>query len=403
MARVCIVTSGHVGSAPRVVKEADALAGEGHDVHVVAADTTPGVRSLDLDVERHARWTLHRVGRGTRMRWYAGRVRESSARVAWSVGLRTRAVAEAAESRLIEALARAAQRTAPSLVIGHNIAGLAAAGRTASRCGCRLAFDAEDDHVGQYLPREPGRSARADAIQRHWLPLAAVETASSPLIADALASRYATTPKVVLNAFARVEWKSLASVSSEVVRCCWISQTIGPGRGIEEAVAVLAGIGSKWSLDLRGHVDAAFRAHLEELAIGSGGNLAFLPTIEPSRLTESTSGYRLGISCEVEVDDNKRRCLGNKIFHYLAAGTPVWLSDTPAHRELAPQLGLAGVLLSRDRAIASAQLASWLQRTRDDPDALHAALDTAASRFDWSAQASCLLAAYRPLLSGIQG
>lgn len=400
VARVCIVTSGHVGSAPRVVKEADALASAGNDVHVVAADITPGVRPLDEAVERRAKWRLHRVGRGGRVRWVTGRAVESLARVAWSLGMRGANLAEACESRLVAPLARAAAQLAPEIVVGHNLAGLAAAGRAAERAGCRLAFDAEDDHVGQWLPSAPARSRRVDAIQRRWIARAVVTTASSPLIAAYLESRYRAQPIVVLNCFARVAPLEAAQDAGATVRLYWISQTIGPGRGIEEAIAVLARLSRRWSLDLRGHVDDAYRAHLERLAANAGGALQFLPTIEPSQVTASARGYRLGISSELEIDANKQRCLGNKIFHYLAAGTPVWLSDTPAHRALAPELGIAGVLLPRDARAASERLSDWLCFTRDDPQALSLALSNATDRFDWKRQADALVAAYEHVLAG---
>lgn len=396
--RICIVTSGHVGSAPRVVKEADALAAAGHEVHVVAADITPGVRPLDTAVEQRAQWTLHRVGRGSRVRWLAGRSFESLARVAWNLGVRSAGVAEASESRLIEPLATAATRVTPDIVIGHNLAGFAAAGRAAARVGCRLAFDAEDDHVGQHLPHEPGRSRRIDGIQRRLLARTVVATASSPLIADALSSRYGARPVLVLNSFERIEWSAGGDEQDGVLDLYWVSQTIGPDRGIENAFEVLAGLARPWRMDLRGHVDAAYRTALEALAATNNGRLRFLPTIDPAAVTASARGYRLGISSEIELDENKQRCLGNKIFHYLAAGTPVWLSDTPAQRAFAPRLGLAGVLLAKEPASASAQLESWLEHTRSNPRALREALEAAARTFDWSLQAAGLVAAYDAVL-----
>lgn len=396
--RICIVTSGHVGSAPRVVKEADALAAAGHDVHVVAADITPGVRPLDSSVEQRSQWTLHRVGRGSRARWLAGRSLESVARVAWNLGVRAAGVAEASESRLIEPLAIAATRVAPDIVIGHNLAGYAAAGRAAARLGCRLAFDAEDDHVGQYLPHEPRRSRRVDAIQRRLLAHTVVATASSPLIADALSVRYGTKPVLVLNSFERIDWSDERDERPGDLSLYWVSQTIGPNRGIENAFEVLAGLARPWLMDLRGHADVGYRTALEALAARNNGRLRFLPTIDPAAVTASARGYRLGISSEVEVDENRQRCLTNKIFHYLAAGTPVWLSDTPAQRAFAPRLGLAGVLLAKEPASASAQLKSWLEQTQSNQQALREALEAAASSFDWSLQAAGLVAAYNAVL-----
>ena len=54
----------------------------------------------------------------------------------------------------------------------------------------------------------------------------------------------------------------------------------------------------------------------------------------------------LGLSFETDVTESRRLCLTNKIFTYLLAGVPVMMSDTPAQRALAPDLGDAASLVS---------------------------------------------------------
>jgi len=51
--------------------------------------------------------------------------------------------------------------------------------------------------------------------------------------------------------------------------------------------------------------------------------------------------YDAGLACEEPTVPNKRRCLSNKIFTYLAAGVPVILSRTPAQARLESDLGAA--------------------------------------------------------------
>ena len=46
-ARVCILTPGHLSTNPRVVKEADALAGAGYEVRVIASDYVQWAREAD--------------------------------------------------------------------------------------------------------------------------------------------------------------------------------------------------------------------------------------------------------------------------------------------------------------------------------------------------------------------
>jgi hypothetical protein len=41
-ARVTVVTSGHLSTCPRMLKSADALAADGHDIRVIATRTSRG-------------------------------------------------------------------------------------------------------------------------------------------------------------------------------------------------------------------------------------------------------------------------------------------------------------------------------------------------------------------------
>ena len=50
-------------------------------------------------------------------------------------------------------------------------------------------------------------------------------------------------------------------------------------------------------------------------------------------------GYDAGLSCEQPLVLNRRLCLTNKIFTYVAAGMPVILSRTPAQARLERDLG----------------------------------------------------------------
>ena len=54
--RICVLTPGPLGSDPRVVKEADALAEAGHQVTVIATRTLDQVDRLDEVVLANATW-----------------------------------------------------------------------------------------------------------------------------------------------------------------------------------------------------------------------------------------------------------------------------------------------------------------------------------------------------------
>jgi transketolase len=52
MARICIVTAGHLSTCPRMLKAADALAEAGYRVRVVSVRHTQWATEADRDVRR---------------------------------------------------------------------------------------------------------------------------------------------------------------------------------------------------------------------------------------------------------------------------------------------------------------------------------------------------------------
>ena len=71
--RVCLVTTGQPACNPRLVKEADALAEAGFDVHVVAAYSADWATDADRDLVKSRRW--RRVWRHRGFRRAARRTR----------------------------------------------------------------------------------------------------------------------------------------------------------------------------------------------------------------------------------------------------------------------------------------------------------------------------------------
>src|SRR4029077_14322802 len=99
--------------------------------------------------------------------------------------------------------------------------------------------------------------------------------------------------------------------------------------------------------------------------------------------------YARGLSLETDVSENRRLCLTNKIFTYLLAGVPVLMSDTPAQRALAPDLGAAAALVS----LADPQgIAGALDRCGASLDAARAeARRLGRERYNWEVEKGALL------------
>ena len=361
--RICLVSPGHVSANPRLVKEADALSEAGYEVHVVAGRYFPVLDANDQAILTNAKWICHRVDYASGLKAMADKatrriLRGPAAALTRNSLLRAGAAHHAAVPRL----AQAARRAQADLIIGHCLAGLAAAAVAADDSRSKLAFDAEDFHSGESALAidDPVERKLIEQIESTCLPRCTYVTASSPAIARAYATQYGIgEPTTILNVFPLSEAPAAPSAprSGNVRKLYWFSQTIGPGRGLEAIVPVLAAMQTPCELHLRGIEASGFRQALQEIARRAGfrGNIHFQELAPAREMVRLASEYDLGLSLELVSPRNRDLCLTNKIFTYLLAGLPVAMSRTQAQDELLPALGDAAIALDLTKADAAAR------------------------------------------------
>jgi glycosyltransferase involved in cell wall biosynthesis len=395
---VCIVSPGNLSANPRLVKEADALHGAGYDVTAVVSDYSTGLRGFDGGIEAHAPWRVVHARRSPRER-YVRVAANAVARAIDSIGARVPvSVAARAYGGPVAGLHAAASAVPADLYIAHYVAALPAAGAAAQRHGALLGFDAEDFHSGEGAdgPAEALRMGMVRVVEGAWLPRCRHLTAASPLIGNAYASLYKVPgPVTVLNVFpldmAPAQPPSPRPPGAPL-RAYWFSQTIGLDRGLQPFLQAMAQTAARIELEVRGDDPWKHGETLRTLAreLGIADRLRVLPVAPPQEMVRLAAEYDLGLSLETDVSENRRLCLTNKIFTYLLAGVPVLLSDTPAQRALAPDLGAAAALvpLSDPKAIAAAldRLAVGLASARAE------ALRLGRERYNWEVEQRALIA-----------
>lgn len=402
---VCIVSPGHLASNPRVVKEANALHEAGYGVTVVAGDLTGFVRPFDEEILRQARWKAVRVGAGSRLQRLASRAGRSAVR---AVGLPAPRLpvplAALAHSSQTPALARAASNVSAALYIAHYVSALPAAAAAARRHGAALGFDAEDFHAGE----ADNQLGLVRAIEGELVPRCSHLTAASPLISEAYERLYRRKPATVLNVFplpARPE-PVRPRHPGDVLRAYWFSQSVGLDRGLQSFIKAMALTRSRVTLHIRGSDEGGHGKALIDLArrLRVGDRVELLPMASPFEMVELAGKYDIGLSLETDVSESRRLCLTNKIFTYLVASRPVMMSDTPAQKALAADLGEAAAVVSlSDPASIAAKLDRWAL----SPQALQAACETACrlgrTRYNWEIEQGVFLASVERALRGHGG
>jgi hypothetical protein len=390
---ICLVSPGNLAANPRIVKEADALHEAGYTVTAIVSDYSPGLRPFDDEIIARASWRVVRVPRSAGER-YVGAAARLAAKLVDGVGMDIpMSIAAHAYGGPVSALRDAAFSVRADLYIAHYVAALPAAGAAARHHGALLGFDAEDFHSGE---GDSLSIKTVRAVEGAWLPRCRHLTAASPLIAKAYAAAYGVPmPTTVLNVFPlRMAPRQAAAPRhpGAPLRAYWFSQTIGLDRGLQPFLQAMAEARTSIELDLRGADPWGHAGTLLGLAreLGLADRIRVLPMAAPEEMVRRAAAYDLGLSLETDVSENRQLCLTNKIFTYLLAGVPVLMSDTPAQRLLAPELGDAAALVS---LADPKSIAAVLDRLAASLDAAknHAA-QLGRERYNWEVEKGALLA-----------
>ncbi len=394
--RVCLISSVHPWVNPRLIKEADALAARGHDVFVVTKRVDRWSDERDVRLLRGKRWSLHRVGlmRDDPAGWFSSAVRAGLALRGYRALGAGRLAEEACYRGLPHVLA-AATGTRADFFIAHTQGALPIAARAAARRGVPFGFDCEDllaEEMADGL-RDPAWRSAILHIERTYLPKAAYVTATSRAMAAYLADLYGIAePSVIYNVFPRAEFDGLqppaARARRESLELVWMSATIGPGRGLEDAIRALAHLPEAVRLTIFGRMLPSYEPDLMALAdlVGVRARVTIQPIPEPHAVAAAIARFDVGLA--LDLND----C---EVFEYLQAGLVVAATDTPGQREVIESVPRAGFVYppGDDRALAQ-HLRAYVGDRRSLLAAQTAAWEAGRRRYNWDGDRDVFLAAF---------
>lgn len=401
MARICLVVPYHVSFQPRTLREADSLDAMGHDVRVVSRVTDGDLAERDRRVMARRRWRLETVdlrshGR-SRHAWLRDAIVAKVADRLFAAGWRRESLAIRAYVRGFPQLLHLAAAEPADWFIAHTHVALPVAAAAATRWGARLGFDCED------LLAERGTDPREtiSLIERRYIPGCHYVSTPSACVAARLAETCApVSPIVLYNVFplghGRGTTPPAARATGPALRVHWFGQTLGAGRGLEEAIEAVALAGGGIELHFRGRVSDRYRTVLTVLAERHGVReaLSILPPVDHDDLVGAVAQHDVGLALEPTDNVNTALTASNKLFAYLLAGLAVSATDTPGQREVMAHAPGAGILY---RPGHPRELAAALARWRDDRRLLTAAQDAAweaaRRRFCWEQAMPSWLAA----------
>lgn len=430
---VLMLVTTDVAHDSRVMREAVALAGQGHAIHIVGKDVPP-------DWNPPSGITVESVSGGSGFnRPAAPTASGSDGADAGSSGAAGASAAPAASSVASPPAVRRVARwlllpqhrqkvwrtwntRAETLVAdrkfdvvhAHDFNVLRLAARLADRDGARLVYDSHEwwsgrERHGRPTPLERARERR---IEQQLVRRADAVLTVSDGIADRLGQWRGGEVKVVRNTFPSrraadsAEGGSGSGVGAGFARSAMESSTeithvgllqrptgvvyagrIGPERDLETLIPAAAAAG----LDavLMGPADRDYLPRIQ----AAFGNVR----IEAARPIDEVDDVlrRAGISVVTLTDtcENHRLALPNKVFHAVRAGVPVVAADLPELRRLVTQYGLGR--LYRPSDVASMRAA--LEQVAADYPRLCEQVAKARADLSWERDAAVLIGVYESL------
>ena len=395
---ILIFVIGHLSQAPRPQKEAAALVRAGYKVSIRGAWWSDGLAAEDLELARSigANFSPLVDVRKTSKTALKSRIKRRIAvelyrRLGW---VTPRSFGNSGPEMVAEA-----RRQRPDLVIVHSEDGLWA-GKKLMETGQRVGVDVEDWFSKDLLPEaRQGRPVAAlQELERYHLKHASYCMATTVAMAEAMAkdAQVERIPLAIPNCFPwsvrSIALRQQRDPRGGEVSFYWYSQTVGPGRGLEDLGRALTLVGGNWKLRLRGTLRAPDGWFEESFPESIRRRIELLDPVENTELLARHMSHDVGLALEVPFCGSRNLTATNKIFDYLRAGLAVIATDTAGQCEVMSKCPDSGWLVSAGDIDS---LVMALQSAVDDPASLlkrkQAALEAAEHQWSWETYEQVLL------------
>lgn len=381
----------------------------GYEVSVgYRADSTSGIRR---DAEhlygRPWRWTRFDVSRDS-PHWLGAAVRQKAAQLLVRGGVATRRLEAEAYCRGYGALSAWARGERADLYIGHTQPVLPVVASAAERTASRYAFDCED-----LLSEEPADGLKADwrrqvilSHERNYLPRARYVSTTSIPMRDYLRTRHGLSCTHVWHNCFPLAYSAGVEAPRPVppnkaLRMAWLSATVGPNRGLEDAIAALRTLDGRFELHVYGNLQAHHQTWWRSIG-GEGDDSIRVerhPLLAEPEMIPQLSRYDIGLALEPPDSLNKDLTSSNKLFLYLQAGLAVVASATAGQRSVLEGTPPLGLLYPSGNVAA---LGAALRSLADDEMRLTYRLrawQAGRTRYNWDLQKEMFLEAVQGALA----
>ncbi|OCQ94481.1 glycosyl transferase family 1 [Nostoc sp. MBR 210] len=363
MADILILIGGHICTAPRPQKEAEALANAGYDVTVRGFWFDPELVERDRLIIASKKWRFAPIIDFQPSQRFNNWVVRLQARLAKEKFQRFGIFSPELLGYGAEAMLKVALKTRADLTIVHSEAGLWVGNKLLDQ-GFKVGVDFEDWFSEDLLPeaRVSRPIEQLKSLESRLVKECTYCLTTSHALADALARAYnAPKPTVIYNVF---PWSERSQIDHQkrdrrnlnLPSVHWFSQTIGPGRGLEILFQSLPYINIPVEIHLRGNYPESSRQWLEPLIPEQWRERLFIhPTVPNNELLSRIAEHDIGLALERSDIPSRNLTVTNKLFQYLQAGLAIIATDTDGQREILSHNPDVGKLISNNHPITMTQ------------------------------------------------
>jgi glycosyltransferase involved in cell wall biosynthesis len=395
--KITLVTSSHLSSNPRLVKEAKTLLAAHYELYILCAQNLEELSKFDEEIFKElSQADIYIInyqnntikGRYLRIK---SAIRSKLARIKLFKSLPVYKLV--LQSRMLPEMKTALKNIKTDLYIAHTLAALPAAAWAANYHKSKYAFDAEDFHSGEtnhLINRE-----RIISFENEFLKDCSYISTASPLSTKLYQFRYPNLKIITLNNVFPFNYLDNEKVSvSKPVRLVWFSQTLGLNRGIKEFFTAINHLDTKsFELHLRGsHKPNIKNELLKTIDMKWHSRIFFYPQCAPGDLGDWLKQFDIGLALEIKENLNKDICISNKIFQYISAGLAVIATNTQGQKWVLTQAPNIGVVIPHDKMeLAAEQLKYWSENIEQLKITKQNSINAAQSLFNWDLEKNKLL------------
>ncbi|WP_426328042.1 hypothetical protein [Pedobacter sp. R-06] len=408
--KVCLITSGHLSSDPRLCKEALTLSQKGFDVHIIFVQNLEYLAGADQAIlSNNPTWTSDKLKYPKRnvntliFRKIPAAISKFLSILSFNQTIFRLSAVLIKNQNFYWQVSKAIKAKA-DLYIGHDLGALPVIVAASKKNGATSIFDAEDFHRYEVTDEEDSKEFKITRyIEDKYILKVNLLTAASPLIAAQYAKLYNTNVTSILNVFPQVTIKE-KNETEKGLKLFWFSQSIGPGRGLENIILAINKLkDSVVSITILGDLAKPDQVYFNSFFSKNNIDTAqihFEKPILSDKLIDFTSKFDIGLATEIGIPKNRDICLTNKIFTYIQAGIAVFASDTLAQQELMDSLQNVGVVYKKDDIDdISSKLTRYLLNRNILKEHQHNALKAGRETFNWEIESKKFLSVIEQALS----